>query len=74
MGALCGAAVAIGSETGTSGIVGAVLGLIGGIAGAYAGYYIRHGLVTQMKLPDFVVGVVEDLLAISGGLFLVSRL
>ncbi len=74
MGALSGAAVAIGSDTGTSGIVGAVLGLIGGIVGAYAGYYIRHELVMQMKLPDFVVAVVEDLLAISGGLFLVSRL
>jgi uncharacterized membrane protein len=74
MGALSGAAVAIGSATGTSGVVGAVLGMIGGIAGAYAGYHIRHGLVTQMHLPDFVVAVVEDLLAISGGLFLVSRL
>jgi uncharacterized membrane protein len=74
MGALSGAAVAIGSQTGTSGIVGAVLGLIGAVATAYAGYYIRRGLVMQMNLPDFVVAVVEDLLAISGGLFLVSRL
>jgi uncharacterized membrane protein len=73
-GALSGAAVALGSQTGTSGLLGAVLGLIGGIAGAYAGYYIRSGLVTQMKLPDFVVAVVEDLLTISGGLFVVSRL
>lgn len=74
MGAFSGAAVAIGSQTGTSGTVGAILGLIGGVAGAYAGYHIRRGLVTQMKLPDFVVAVVEDLLTISGGLFLVSRL
>jgi uncharacterized membrane protein len=44
------------------------------VAGAFAGYQIRHGLVTQMNLPDFVVAVVEDLLAISGGLFVVSRM
>jgi uncharacterized membrane protein len=73
-GALSGAALAVGSQTGVSGLVGAALGVIGGIVGAYAGYYIRRGLVTQMKLPDFVVAVVEDLLTISGGLFVVSRL
>lgn len=73
-GGLSGAAVAAGSGAGVSLLVGAVLGLIGGVGGAYAGYQIRRGLVTQMKLPDFVVGVVEDLLTISGGLFVVSRL
>ena len=55
-------------------VVGAVLGALGGVAGAFAGYQIRHGLVTHMNLPDFVVAVVEDLLTISGGLFVVSRM
>jgi uncharacterized membrane protein len=73
-GAFSGAAVALGAQAGVSALVGAVLGLIGGIASTYAGYYIRRELVSQMKLPDFVVAVVEDLLTISGGLFVVSRL
>ncbi|WP_260703240.1 DUF4126 family protein [Edaphobacter flagellatus] len=71
-GGLSGAALAL--SAGKSTLAGIMLGAAGGIAGAFAGYYIRHGLVTQTKLPDFVVAVVEDLLAISGGLFLVSRM
>ena len=74
MGALAGGAIALGSTAGVSGLVGAVLGVIGAIGAAYAGYSIRRGLVAQTHLPDYVVAVVEDLLAISGGLYLVSRL
>lgn len=71
-GALCGAALALSGSV--SGVHGAVLGAVGGVAGAFAGYYIRHGLVTHSHLPDFVVAVVEDLLAISGGLYVCSRM
>ncbi|RZU41588.1 DUF4126 family protein [Edaphobacter modestus] len=71
-GALCGAALA--ASGGRSLVAGALLGAAGGIGGAFAGYYIRHGLVTQMELPDFVIAVIEDLLAISGGLFVASRM
>jgi uncharacterized membrane protein len=71
-GALSGAALAL--SAGRTGAAGALLGAAGGVAGAYAGYYIRHGLVVQTKLPDFVVAVVEDLLAISGGLYICSRM
>jgi uncharacterized membrane protein len=71
-GGLSGAALA--ASGGKSLMVGALLGAVAGVAGAFAGYQIRHGLVTQMNLPDFVVAVVEDLLAISGGLFVVSRM
>ena len=71
-GALSGAALSL---SGGKGLVpGALLGAAGGIVGAFAGYHIRRGLVLQTKLPDFVVAVVEDLLAISGGLFLCSRM
>jgi uncharacterized membrane protein len=72
MGGLSGAALAV--SGGKSLMAGALLGAAGGVGGAFAGYEIRRGLVTQMKLPDFVVAVVEDLLAISGGLFVVSRM
>jgi uncharacterized membrane protein len=44
------------------------------VIGAFAGYYMRHALVTQVKLPDFPVAVMEDLLAVAGGLFLVSHI
>lgn len=71
-GALSGAALAVSGGKGLA--LGAVLGAVGGVAGAFAGYHIRRGLVTHMELPDFVVAVIEDLLAISGGLFVVSRM
>lgn len=71
-GALSGAALALSGNV--SGIHGAALGAVGGVAGAFAGYSIRHGLVTHTHLPDFVVAVVEDLLAISGGLYVCSRM
>jgi uncharacterized membrane protein len=71
-GALAGAALAVSGGKGLA--VGAAAGALGGVAGAFGGYYIRHGIVTHAHLPDFVVAVVEDLLAISGGLFIVSRM
>jgi len=71
-GGLCGAALA--ASGGRALMAGALLGAAGGVASAFAGYEIRRGLVLQMNLPDFVVAVVEDLLTISGGLFVVSRM
>ena len=43
------------------------------MTGAFAGYEIRKRLVTQFKVPDFVIALPEDLIAISLALFLVSR-
>jgi hypothetical protein len=54
--------------------MGALLGAVAAGAVAFAGYYIRRGLVKQTRLPDVAVAVLEDLLTISGGLFVVSRL
>lgn len=71
-GGLCGAALA--ASGGKNLVAGALIGLVGGIIGAFAGYHIRRGLVAQMNVPDFVIAVVEDLLAISGGLFVASRM
>jgi uncharacterized membrane protein len=72
MGGLSGAGVALAG--GQSGAIGACLGAVGGIAGAFAGYWARTGAVRALKVPDFVVAVVEDLVAIAGGVFLVTRL
>jgi uncharacterized membrane protein len=71
-GGLSGAALAV-SAGGTM-LVGALAGAVGAAMATFAGYYIRHALVAQSHLPDLVVALLEDLLAISGGLFLVSRL
>lgn len=55
-------------------LMGAILGILGSIAGAFAGYKIRHRLVTAFGLPDFGVAAAEDLVAIGGGLLLVSHM
>jgi uncharacterized membrane protein len=71
-GALCGAALA--ESAAAIVFLGGVLGVLGATAAAFGGYYTRAGLVRQTHLHDFVVAVGEDLLAISGGLFVVSRM
>ena len=54
--------------------LGAVLGAAGGIVGAFGGYEARKRLVRALHVPDFVVALAEDAVAIGGGLFVVSRL
>lgn len=71
LGGLCGATVA--SAGGQSLALGAVLGAVGGIVGAFAGYEVRTRLVKALGVPDFVIAVLEDAVAIGGGLLLLSR-
>jgi uncharacterized membrane protein len=70
-GGLSGAAVAVSGAS--SLVLGALLGAVGGIVGAFAGYQVRKRLVKALKVPDFVVAVLEDAVAIGGSLFIVSR-
>ena len=56
-----------------SAVLGGVLGGVGGLGGAFAGYEARTRLVKALKVPDFVVALLEDAVAIGGGFFLVSR-
>jgi uncharacterized membrane protein len=70
-GGLTGACVSLGA--GRSAFVGAALGVIGGIVGCFAGYHIRARLVRYLGQPDFNIALVEDLIAIGGSLFIVSR-
>jgi uncharacterized membrane protein len=70
-GAVSGVALCI--SGGASWLPGALLGGIGGVAGAYAGYYLRRWLTSDKGLPDFAVALVEDVVAIGGGLLIVSR-
>ncbi len=70
-GALSGACFAVAG--GVTLWTGALLGAVGAIAGAFGGYYARVGLVRALKVPDVVIAVPEDLVAIGLGLFLSSR-
>jgi uncharacterized membrane protein len=71
MGGFAGACVAAAGAQGI--VVGAVLGIAGAMAGTYGGYHARRGLVKAFGAPDFIVAVVEDLVAIGGSLWVVSR-
>jgi uncharacterized membrane protein len=70
-GGLTGACVSLGG--GKSALVGAGLGLIGGVAGCFGGYHARAWLVRSLPQPDFNIAMIEDLIAIGGSLFIVSR-
>ena len=70
-GGFTGAFVSLGG--GRSAFVGAGLGLLGGIVGCFGGYQVRARLVKSLRLPDFYVALFEDLVAIGGSLFIVSR-
>jgi uncharacterized membrane protein len=71
LGGLSGAGVAVSGAQ--SIVLGAVLGAVGGVAGAFAGYQVRTRLVKALEVPDLVVALLEDAVAIGGGLFIVSR-
>jgi uncharacterized membrane protein len=70
-GGLTGACISLGG--GKSAFVGAGLGLIGGVAGCFGGYHARAWLVRSLAQPDFNIAMIEDLIAIGGSLFIVSR-
>ena len=71
LGGFAGAAIALAG--GQSAAAGCALGAIGGVVGAFAGYRVRSGLVRALKVPDFVIAVLEDLVAVAGALFIVTR-
>ena len=71
-GAMSGGAVAAGSG-GALG-VGAVLGAVGAVVGTLAGYNARVRLVPALGVPDTVVALVEDLVAVGGALAIVAGL
>jgi uncharacterized membrane protein len=70
-GGLSGAAVAVSGAQSIA--LGVVLGVAGALAGAFAGYEVRKRLVRALKAPDFVIALLEDAVAIGGGLLIVSR-
>jgi len=43
------------------------------LVGTFGGYQARTGLVQALKVPDLAIATLEDIVAIGGGLFIVSR-
>jgi uncharacterized membrane protein len=72
MGAFAAATLCIGA--GGSPLVGVVLGAVGAIVGTFGGYQVRTKTVKALHSPDFVIALLEDAIAVGGGLFLASRL
>jgi uncharacterized membrane protein len=70
-GGATGACVSVGG--GKTALVGAALGVAGGIVGCFGGYHARAWLVKSLRQPDFNIALIEDLIAIGGSLFIVSR-
>lgn len=71
MGGLTGACIS--SAGGQGAALGTLLGAAGGVVGCFGGYQLRTRLVKALKVPDFVIAVLEDLVTIAGSLWVASR-
>jgi uncharacterized membrane protein len=71
LGGLSGAGLALAGAQSIA--FGAILGAAGGIAGAFTGYQARTHLVKALKVPDLIVALLEDAVAVGGGLLIVGR-
>ena len=69
-GGVAGAALTAG--TGHSLMSGAVLGALGAVAGTLGGYRARTGLVRALRVPDYVVALVEDATAVGGACLILA--
>lgn len=54
-------------------ILGAVCGIVGALVGTFGGYQARTRLVKALGVPDYVIAVLEDLVAVGGSFWVVSR-
>src|SRR5262245_26558657 len=70
-GALTGACVA--ASGGQGPLLGAMVGAVGGVAGCFGGYQARTRLAPALGAPDIYVALLEDLVAVAGSLWVVSR-
>ncbi len=71
-GAFAASAVAIGMHHPI--MLAIILGVAGALAGAFGGYYLRRSLTKGYNLPDIIVALSEDLVAVGGGFFLVRQM
>ena len=71
MGGLTGACVAAGEAQGA--LLGSMLGAVGGVVGCFGGYQARTRLVKSSGVPDTYIALLEDVVAVAGCLWVVSR-
>ena len=71
VGGFVGACVATAGAQGA--VVGALVGITGAVIGCFGGYQVRTRLVKALGTRDFVVALMEDVVAICGSLWVVSR-
>jgi uncharacterized membrane protein len=64
-GGVAGAAISSESKGTQPILIGALIGAFGGLLGSFAGYHIRHAIVSGTKLPDLIVALGEDAIAIA---------
>lgn len=69
-GGLAGAALTAG--TGGSLPLGAVLGALGAVGGTLGGYRARTGLVRALGVPDYMIALAEDALAVGGACLILA--
>jgi uncharacterized membrane protein len=69
-GALAGGALVAGHGGSLAG--GAVAGAAGAVVGTFGGYRARTGLVRALGTPDYVVALLEDLVAVGGAILLAT--
>lgn len=53
--------------------LGAIIGVVGALIGTYAGFQVRTRSVKALHVPDFVIALAEDAVAIGGAFWIVSR-
>ena len=70
LGGFAGACLATGRGEGA--ILGILVAVAGALIGAFAGYQLRTRSVKALRVPDFVIALVEDLVAIGCSLWIVS--
>lgn len=58
---------------GQGALLGGLLGAVGGVAGCFGGYHARQRLVKALGAPDIYVALLEDVIAITGCLWVVTR-
>jgi uncharacterized membrane protein len=70
-GGVTGACIA--SAAGLGAFPGGLLGAAGAMVGGFGGYQARKRLVKALGKPDLYVALLEDLVAIGGSLWVVTR-
>jgi uncharacterized membrane protein len=70
-GGVCGAALCVSGRVAMP--YGALLGALGAVIGAYAGYNYRRRVPGNGHTMQFLAALLEDIVAVGGGFFIVSR-